>query len=566
MVDVLTGFQRQNRLYLKFLPIEDGDQVVADILNVVTKTILASNNFESDETRVFEDTIVTGLGAFNIYLDYTDNLKGDIKVERFPWRDLRFGPHENLDLRDCEYMFKLKWFSKAKLKQLYPDEYEKIQPYSAEEGMDSAAHRSFLTSLKWEDAGGKTYGAVDIYGDDDLYDSHKKNYRVLERWQKEYRNVPVVVFTPTEEAENVYGMPKKDIKRLEGIEGIKIFYKETHKMRVVKTAGHVLLEDFYPDLAVEDFHIIPVFGKHYVIDDKLGFSGKVRTTKDPQRSINKYYSMILDNGNKNNNNLMFYDDDTFGGNEMLEQEFKENATKPLHIQKVNNLSKIPVTLPAPTINSNAATILEMSSALFQKISNVNAEMLGQESNSTSGRAILLRKQGALVGNEYLFDNLALAKRRLGKLLISMIQKVFTPERIVRIIKNQSIREQIKVTDIKGSGPLFEKYPPEAIEEMLSNTDLTKYDISVAESPYNPTTRQYIYWSLVEAGQNGAPIPPQMLIKHSEMTQADKDEAITLIEQQQMAAMQMEQQKINSEIQKSQIAAQSRVNNTTKAGS
>jgi hypothetical protein len=50
-IDLLSGYQRQNRQDLRFLPVEEGDAVVAEILNVVVKNICDSTDMEIWSTR-----------------------------------------------------------------------------------------------------------------------------------------------------------------------------------------------------------------------------------------------------------------------------------------------------------------------------------------------------------------------------------------------------------------------------------------------------------------------------------------------------------------------------------
>jgi hypothetical protein len=58
---------------------------------------------------------------WHVYLDRDENLEGDVKVEYWPQKDVYFGPFSRKDQQDLEYLCKVKWFSKAKLEQLFPE-------------------------------------------------------------------------------------------------------------------------------------------------------------------------------------------------------------------------------------------------------------------------------------------------------------------------------------------------------------------------------------------------------------------------------------------------------------
>ena len=75
-IDLLSGYQRQNRTDFKFMPVEEGDQRVADILNVVVKNITDQCQYPHEETLVFEDMAIRGRGCFNIYVSNEKNILG----------------------------------------------------------------------------------------------------------------------------------------------------------------------------------------------------------------------------------------------------------------------------------------------------------------------------------------------------------------------------------------------------------------------------------------------------------------------------------------------------------
>jgi len=131
-IDLLSGHQRQRRSDWRFMPVEDGDQRIADVLNILVKNIADQTSFSHEEARVFQDLCITGRGLFNIYVDHDKDIMGKITIERFPWDACFFGPHEKMDLADCEYLIKTRWYSRAKLEQIWPDKAAEIQHSMAE--------------------------------------------------------------------------------------------------------------------------------------------------------------------------------------------------------------------------------------------------------------------------------------------------------------------------------------------------------------------------------------------------------------------------------------------------
>ena len=66
-----------------------------------------------------------------------------------------------------------------------------------------------------------------------------------------------------------------------------------------------------------------------------------------------------------------------------------------------------------------------------------------------------------------------------------------------------------------------RYDPAILKLLLTEADLTKYDVVVAESAYSPTNRQanFIIW--LEAAKSGIPVPPTLLVDLSDLPEKDK---------------------------------------------
>ncbi|NIT02545.1 MAG: hypothetical protein GTO09_10480, partial [Candidatus Latescibacteria bacterium] len=282
-VKLLSGYQRQNRTDLRFFPIEDGDARVADVLNIITKVILDNNGFDVEETLCFEDVLISGRGFIELLVDYSENYNGDIIVEHFPWADVYMGPHIRPDAKDCEYMVKAKWFSKAKVKQAWPDKADDIQTE-----WDFYADPERKTQLEIP---GENYVHSDnieprsggLLPDGELMDIAKKNIRVLECWRKEFRRIFILANPEDDFFHSAEGWSDEDVKKAKTIPGFFAIPKHTHAMRKTTLAARTMLDDDYPDVSFNDFSLIPIYA------DKKGphFWGKVEVGKDPQRETNK---------------------------------------------------------------------------------------------------------------------------------------------------------------------------------------------------------------------------------------------------------------------------------------
>lgn len=532
-VDQICGMQRQERTDIRYVPQEGGDQKVADILNVTTKHILNRCFFSREESAVFEDAVIAGRGLFNVFVRFDSDLRGEIVVEKFPYLDVVFGPHEKLDLSDCEYLVKHRWFSKAKLEQLWPDKVDEIQKdfedYLLPEPHVQYSHDQYASS-------DNTYAV----GGDIMVNLAKKEYRVLECWRKVYEKASVVANAQEDFYFNAYGWEARDLKSARTIPGFFVIENNITKYRVTKVAGGVVLSDEYPaELPADDFFVIPVYAK------KRGYEfwGKVESAKDAQKYVNKNYSLALDIGNKMSAYGWFYDSGTFPENE--KEKFKRLSSSPGFMIELTTVAQPPQKVEGTKFPSELINLMELGKNEITEQMNI---IITPNGANESGNLFAQRRNDKLLGSEYLFDNLSFAKQKLGRLLIKLIQKYYSADRIVRIVRNVASKDQVEL----GGQPIDE-FSDEDIMMMLNTTDLEQYDVEVTESNWSPSMRLSTFMLLSELARNGQPIPPEALLEFADMPGDVRNKLISMMAQQGQAQASAEQAKTDAEIQKTLIA-------------
>jgi hypothetical protein len=532
-VDQICGMQRQERTDIRFVPQEGGDQKVADILNVTTKHILNRCFFSREESAVFEDAVIAGRGLFNVFVRFDSDLRGEIVVEKFPYLDVVFGPHEKLDLSDCEYLVKHRWFSKAKLEQLWPDKVDEIQKdfedYLLPEPHVQYSHDQYASS-------DNTYAV----GGDIMVNLAKKEYRVLECWRKVYEKASVVANAQEDFYFNAYGWDAKDLRSARTIPGFFVIENNITKFRVTKVAGGVVLSDEFPaELPADDFFVIPVYAK------KRGYEfwGKVESAKDAQKYVNKNYSLALDIGNKMSAYGWFYDGGTFPENER--EKFKRLSSSPGFMIELTSVAQPPMKVEGTKFPSELINLMELGKNEITEQMNI---IITPNGANESGNLFAQRRNDKLLGSEYLFDNLSFAKQKLGRLLIKLIQKYYTPDRITRIVRNASSKDPVEL-----AGQPVDEFSDQDIMDMLTTTDLEQYDVEVTESTWSPSMRLSTFMLLSELARSGQPIPPEALLEFADMPSDVRNKLVSMMAQQGQAQASAEQAKADAEIQKTLIA-------------
>jgi len=498
-VDLITGFQRQNRTDVRLFPIEEGDSRTASILTTVIKNITDRNNFNQVESNVFLDTVVPGRGLYNVYVSYEKDLLGSIIVERLGWKDAYLAPHSNQDLTDCEYIVKTKMFAKSKLVRMYPEKKEEIeQMYGLVDALIGPL----------SDHPGHQYDFPDNLNRislSDNFDTLKKTIKVYECWLREYKTAYTVANMDTGFVKVYNQLSNKDMKTIEKM-GFEVIRRTYCQMRVIKIAGNVLLSNELED--TEYFPIIPVYAK----TSDNGFYGLVNPVKDCQREINKRTSQSIDIINKMSSYGYFYDQNTFL-DVTEENNFRRNSSQPGFCIKVADLAKQPQQTQGIKMPIEVVSALELASTKMRQILNISPEAQGFAQREISSVALIETRRSTMTALEFLFDNMAQAKKLMTKVILSHLTKVYNAERILRILnnKNPSTQNQADENAINE----------QMVAELLVNADVDKFDVAIDVSPQSATIRSANFALILQMMQMGIQMDPSLIIELSDLPDKDK---------------------------------------------
>jgi hypothetical protein len=140
--------------------------------------------------------------------------------------------------------------------------------------------------------------------------------------------------------------------------------------------------------------------------------------------------------------------------------------------------------------------------------------LGQRSNETSGRAIMARQREGDVNTFHFIDNLARSIRHVGCVLVDLIPKVYSGQRIVRIIGQDDSEDVAKI----GQKEEGEAQEPEGMiegAERIYDLGLGRYDVAVDTGPSFTTRREEQAQQMIELIRGypqAAPLIGDLLVK------------------------------------------------------
>lgn len=186
-----------------------------------------------------------------------------------------------------------------------------------------------------------------------------------------------------------------------------------------------------------------------------------------------------------------------------------------------------------------------------------------------------------------FDNLSQSKRLMGRFILSQLGRVFDVEAAMRVMGEEFCTSNFQapvmqmVTDPMSGMPVIDpntaqpaqqpavdpmtgqpatQYDENACKQffndLLNDAELGKYDVAVGESASSETVKFANFMTLKELAQAGIPIPPEVIIEGSSLSEATI-EKIKQAQQQQQMMMQQQQMQMPSAPKQEQLPAPTR---------
>jgi hypothetical protein len=478
---------RQARPAIRVSPVDSkADPETADVFRGMIRNIETLSRAEKIYDTAAENAIDTGYGWIRVGTRYADDNSFDqeayIKRIRNPFSCM-LGPHEEMDGSDAEYGFVFDDIDREVFKSKY-------------KGKDPVS-----------------------FDNDDLASSgwcSDKKVRIAEYFYKDY------------ETKKIYLVDGQVLEELpEGFEADEERTVRVAKVRWCKISGKEILEK--GEWIGKYIPIVPVYGEEKWHDGRRKSYSLIHQGKDPQRRFNYMLSAETEY-------TALQPKAPFIG---VRGAFNSTRNKWLSANTQNHafMEFDPVKLP----DGQWATIAPQrqmppmgSSALSQQIifaaEGVKTTLgryeqsLGQQGNETSGRAILARQAEGDNATFHFIDNLSVSISQVGRILIDIIPKVYSGERIVRIIGEDGTETNVPVNQpfMKDGDevlPLKEGMPAQGIYDL----NVGKYDIVCDVGPSYATKRQEAANSIIELSRANPKIlevAGDILMKNLDIPYAD----------------------------------------------
>jgi len=474
-LNAILGTQISNRQETRFIPREEGDVKVNEILTGAAEWVRSGCNAEDEESDAFEDSCICGMGFTSTRMDYDLNQEGSMVIERIDPLEMHWDPGaKKKNLSDAKWVMRIAEYGPDDFKARWPDAdidlagapwdtltaggilhrqpypqdaYEKQQD---ESGTGSKLRKLLVAHIQWA--------------------SREPVYRVGEKAETLNRSE----FQRIEQRLKDSGIPHH--------QQTKVVWKQAF------VAGQTLLESMdCPFPKGPTFRAIT-----YKRDrNKNTWYGIVAAMMDPQKYGNKFLSLIMDILLKNSKGGVMLESDAVDSPKEIESKWAQPDA--LIVLRPGALSQKKV-LPKPLASLPAG--LDRLVAYFldsvHEVTGISLELLGMANREQAGILEHQRKQAGVTIIAPLFDGLRRYRKEQGQVLLYFIQNFLSDGRLIRI-----------------TGQGGEQYVP-----LVKQPETAEFDVIVDEAPASPNMKERTFAAISELmpvlAKLGIPMPPELL--------------------------------------------------------
>lgn len=509
MVNLIEGIQRSNRMSTIYTPIEDASSQTADTLSDVGQYIMSRNGGYETLSLAFKDACITGISWISPYIDYRDDpISGDIRFHLDHWNSVIWDPFfYERDLSDCGFIARRKYLSRTEVISLLPDKEEEINALPWGSRDDKFTYMPF--ARQW---------------------GMQKLLNYTEYWKPKWETKDVIVDMQSGETTTWNGSRER-LKQILSIEPtLKVIKKPVRTVELgIIVEGELMYYGKDP-YGLDNYPFVPIWVCYEPSYDLYTWKlqSLVRFIRDPQTELNKRRSKMVDILDSQLNSGWIAKTGAVTNNASL---YKNGQGQVLFVKPEANIDTDLRRIEPPSIPDGQFALMDAFEKDIPNILGINPEMLGMPENEKVETAAILskmRQAAGLVSLRNVFDSLAESQKLLGKKVLELIQKNYTPEKVKLITKK------------------------EVPQEFYSGV-FSRYDVVVEQGLETDTQRQEQFTQLLTLKQMGFNIPDSLIIKASNITR--KQELTDILDAQAEQENQMLDQQSQMQMQQQQLLAE-----------
>lgn len=473
-VDTVLGDQRQNKPQIKINPVSlqldapkmkntagTKDYSLAETMTAIVKNIEYMCDAESAYDFAFQAGVESGIGFLRVRNDYLsdDSFDQDIIVENLLNQfNVIIDPNAKLFCRqDMNWAF-------------IGDTMDKISFERKYSGKRSEAPQDGTDMGSW--FGDKTVGVGEFY----------------ER-KKRRRKIALLSDGQVVEADKIQGQELQ--LQEQGLRVIREREVDMHEVYWYKVTYYDILEG-PTKIPTSYIPIVPVFGKMRAIKGKIKYRSIIRNSKDAQRMLNYWDSAATESVALAPKAPFIASGEQIEG---YEDDWENANTKNLSVLKYNQTATVngaPQRAQGAQVPAAEITLAMNANEKIKGTMGIFDASIGNESNETSGKAIIARQRQGDRGSFAYIDNLSKSIRQVGKILIEMIPQIYDSTRVMRLKFHDETEDFVKINQmITGD---------DGQPVLIHDLNAVKYDVVVTTGPSYATQRMEAAESMIAFAQ------------------------------------------------------------------
>jgi hypothetical protein len=533
------GEQIFNRTDIAFKPRNEGaTSEVADALTKVFMQISDNNQLNWVRSDVFADGIVCSRGFFDVRLDFTDSLRGEVRIEQL-------NPKNVLIDADADEYDPDKWGDVIITKWMSPDQIELLYSKADADLLRGRQDSYFPYGYDSIDRDRDRFGhprSMYSYGTGpDSGDNNTRNIRVIERQWRKLDKVLHFVDVNTGDMRPVpYDWDEDRLRaHLEQNPHLALTKKLIQRIRWTVVADNVVLHDDWSPY--KHFTVVPYF-PYFRRGRTVGL---VENLIGPQELLNKVSSQELhvvnttaNSGWKVKRNSLY---------NMSIAELEQRGAQTGLVLELDELSSAEKIQPNQT-PTGLDRISYKAEEHIKTISGVSDYMQGFAREDVAAKSVLTNKQSGQANLAKVMDNMNRTDFILARNVLDLVQEFYTEQRLLYITTDRltNTTEQLVVNQPTPEGTI------------INDLTLGEYAVVVTNQPERDTFEETQFDQALRLRMEaGVQIPDKYLIQSSRLK--DKAEIIKELEGDQnspeaQAAAQLQQRAREAEVVKLEAEA------------
>ena len=254
--------------------------------------------------------------------------------------------------------------------------------------------------------------------------------------------------------------------------------------------------------------LVPVYGEEIRVDGRRRLRGLVRDARDAQRMFNYWRTTSTEL-------VALAPKAPFIGRKGAfdtDQAKWASANSQTHAFIEYDGPEPPQRQPFAGVPAGALQEALNAADDLKSIMGLHDASLGARSNETSGKAILARQREGDVSTFHYIDNLSRAIRHAGRVLIDLIPRVYSTQRMVRILGPDGAPALVQVNGAEGGGG------------RVFDLGVGRYDLTVRAGPSFASRREEAASQMIElirAYPPAAPLIGDLLARNLDWPGADE---------------------------------------------